>query len=153
MQERNVVNGVMAVIFGEFLSALAPLYWWLFLMVILLVTDLRFGIRSARERGEVIRISRAGRRTFNKAVDYLCWVLIAVAIGESIGKPLGLLLLPMAVLIYATYFELESIVGHYGELKGKKYSLNLWNYLAAKWDIFTIIKDKNETKKKEDEVL
>lgn len=47
---------------AEFYAHLAP---WLLLGAVLVLVDLRFGVRAARKRGEEIRLSRMWRGSFN----------------------------------------------------------------------------------------
>ena len=83
--EGNVISGVTSVLLCGMLEFLAPLKWFAVLGLVLIVADLRFGIMAARHRGEKVRYSRAGRRTINKMVDYICWIFVAAAIGRAIA--------------------------------------------------------------------
>ena len=99
MDERNVINGMMAVVLSEFVDFLYPLRFFLLAAVVLVLVDLRFGIEAAKFRKEKIRKSRAGRRTINKMVDYLCWILLAGALDKAFGIPFDIPLLPALVLL------------------------------------------------------
>lgn len=88
------------------------------LVTVLVFVDLRFGVRSAKKRGEKIRLSGAMRRTFSKLVDYYCWVLLAIMLGVSIGSRFGLSFVPAMIMIYAIALELDSIGSHWAELHG-----------------------------------
>ena len=83
MNERNVVSGAVSVALSGMLDFLAPLKWLALLGLVLIIADLRFGVRAAKVRGETVRFSRAGRRTFNKTVDYICWLLLAAALDRA----------------------------------------------------------------------
>ncbi|MEG2366466.1 MAG: hypothetical protein RSB29_06950, partial [Alistipes sp.] len=77
MNERNIIQGGVAVFLSQILEIFYPLRWVMLAAAILVLVDLRFGILAARQRGEKIRTSRAIRRTVNKVVDYICWILLS----------------------------------------------------------------------------
>ncbi|MEG1572845.1 MAG: phage holin family protein [Bacteroidales bacterium] len=146
MQERNILNGAFTVILSEFLNGLYPLRWMCVLVLALVILDLRVGIGAAKKRGEKIRISRAGRRTINKLMDYSCWLLFAVALGKAVGEPLSIPLLPLVAMLFALGFEIDSVINNWCEIKGKKYKFSLLKWLKKKNDVFDIIEE-NENKK------
>ena len=115
-----------------------PLKWFMLLAVILIIADLRFGIAAAKKRGEQIRFSRAGRRTINKIVDYLCWILLAGAIGKAFGLPFDIPILPAIVLLVIYGFEINSCYGNYFEAHGKKVKVNIFKYFSKKADIIDV---------------
>ena len=88
------------------------------LVVIVVLVDLRFGLRAAKKRGERIRLSGALRRTTSKLVDYLCWIMLSLVLGRSIGSPLGVKFIPLVVMIYAIAIEIDSIGSNWAELRG-----------------------------------
>lgn len=145
MDERNVINGMLAVVMSEFLDFLYPLRFFLLAAVILIMVDLRFGIEAAKVRGEKIRKSRAGRRTINKMVDYLCWILLAGALDKAFGIPFEIPLLPALVLLVVYGFEINSCYGNYFESHGKKVRVDIFKLFAKKTDIIEM-EDKNETR-------
>ena len=49
-----------------------------------------FGLSASRLQKIEIRKSRAGRRTLNKIVDYICYVLLGAVLGKAIGEPYGM---------------------------------------------------------------
>ena len=108
MSERNTISAMVSVFMSGFMDFIEPLKWFMLLALILIIVDLRFGIAAARKRGEKIRFSRAGRRTINKMVDYLCWILLAGAIGKAFGIPFDIPLLPSIVLLVIYGFEINS---------------------------------------------
>lgn len=115
-----------------------PLKWFMLLGIILILADLRFGITAAKKRGERIRFSRAGRRTINKIVDYLCWILLAGAMGKTFGMSFDLPILPAAVLLVIYGFEINSCYGNYFEAHGKKVKVNIFKYLSKKGNIIDV---------------
>lgn len=118
-----------------FMDFIEPLKWFMLLALILIIADLRFGITAAKKRGEQIRFSRAGRRTINKIVDYLCWILLAGAIGKTFGTSLDMPILPAMVLLVIYGFEINSCYGNYFESRGKKVKVNIFKYFSKKTDI------------------
>ncbi|MEG0725905.1 MAG: phage holin family protein [Mucinivorans sp.] len=132
MQERNVTSfGVIAVLIDFF----EPLRWILLLALVIVFVDLRFGIRAARKRGETIRTSRAIRRTINKIVDYMCWILLAGVLGEAFGEPFDIPLLPLIVLLVVFGCEINSCFSNYFESRGQKMQVNIFKLFAKKADI------------------
>lgn len=143
MQERNVTSFGAITFMLDFFE---PLRWVLLLAIIIVCVDLRFGIRAARVRGEVIRTSRAIRRTINKIVDYACWILLAGVMGEAFGEPFGLPLLPLIVLLVIFGCEINSCFANYFESRGQKMKINIFKLFAKKTDIIEPedINDKNK---------
>lgn len=135
MGERNTIGALMATLMSGFMDFIEPLRWFMLLALILIIADLRFGISAAKKRGEQIRFSRAGRRTINKTVDYLCWILLAGAIGKAFGIPFDIPILPASVLLVIYGFEINSCYGNYFEAHGKKVKINIFKYFSKKADI------------------
>lgn len=138
MGERNTIGAMMATIMSGFMDFIEPLKWFMLLAIILIFVDLRFGIAAAIKRGEKIRFPRAGRRTINKIVDYLCWILLAGAIGKAFGLPFDLPILPAIVLLVIYGFEINSCYGNYFEAHGKKIKVNIFKYFSKKTDIIDV---------------
>ena len=107
------------------------------------MADLRFGILAAKARGEKIRTSRAIRRTANKIIDYLCWILVAGAMGKAFGIPFNVPILPSIVLLVIYGCEINSCYGNYFEAHGKKIKINVFKFFAKKADIIEV-QDDNE---------
>lgn len=135
MNERNIIQGGVAVFLSQILEIFYPLRWVMLAAAILVLVDLRFGILAARQRGEKIRTSRAIRRTVNKVVDYICWILLSASIGQAFGEPFGLPLLPFLMLLVIFGCEINSCYSNYFEAHGKKISINIFKLFAKKTDI------------------
>ena len=135
----------MAAIMSGFLEFMEPLKWFFLLGLILIVVDLRFGVLAAKARGEKIRTSRAVRRTLNKIIDYLCWILVAGAMGKAFGMPFDVPILPAIVLLVIYGCEVNSCYGNYFEAHGKKIRINIFKFFAKKADIIEI-EDETGTK-------
>lgn len=141
MQERNVTSfGVMTILIDFF----EPFKWVLLLALVIVCVDLRFGIRAAKVRGEVIRTSRAIRRTINKMVDYVCWILLAGVLGEAFGEPFSIPLLPLVVLLVIFGCEINSCFSNYFESRGEKIKVNIFKLFRSKAEI--IEPEEGETK-------
>lgn len=117
-------------VLSDFYGHLAP---WLLLGMVLVFVDLRFGLLAAKTRKEEIRPSRACRRTFNKMVDYLCWVTLAEVCSRTFGMTLGAPVVSMAMLFIIYGIELNSCVNNYLEYKGIK----------KKWNFFRLVGKEN----------
>ncbi|MFI3323556.1 MAG: hypothetical protein SNI45_02595 [Rikenellaceae bacterium] len=138
MDERNVIGGVTATALSGIFDFVEPLRWLLMLGAVLIVADLRFGLRAARVRGDKIRPSRAVRRTINKAVDYICWLLLAGSIGATFGESIGVTILPLLVMLVIYGVEINSCFANYFESKGKLLRVDIFKWFARKTDIITI---------------
>ncbi len=138
MEERNVINGIAATTLSGLYDFALPLRWLLLLGAVLLITDLRFGIRASRVRGEQIRVSRAIRRTINKAVDYICWVLLAGTLGATFGESIGVNILPILVMIVIYGVETNSCFSNYFESRGAHVKIDIFKWFARKVDIIEI---------------
>lgn len=146
MDERNVINGMLTVVLSEFVDFLYPLRFFLLAAVVLVLVDLRFGVEAAKFRKERIRKSRAGRRTINKMVDYLCWILLAGVLDKAFGIPLDLPLLPTLVLLVVYGLEINSCYSNYFEAHGKKVKVSVFKWFAKKIDIIEVEETNNENK-------
>lgn len=121
----------------EFYSHLAP---WLFLGLVLVIVDLRFGILASRKRGEQIRASRAVRRTINKTIDYLSWVTLAELASRTFGVTLGVPVVSMGTLFVIYAIEFNSCMNNYFEYKGIKGRFDIWRLIRKK-NVSEIIDD------------
>ena len=120
--------------------------------VILIGTDFWWGVREqSMHRQRATRavdkeryrfhFSQAGRRTLNKCVDYLTYLLVGCVAGLAITEPMGIATHTTTAAIglgFGMLFELSSIVGHIAVVKGINIKLNLKKLIVA------IIKHKSE---------
>ena len=125
----NVFSSMMASIGATIAGFYAHLAPWLLLGMVLVLTDLRYGILAAKTRGETIRTSRAMRRTINKMVDYLCWVTVAEVCSRTFGVTIGVPV-SLAVLFIIYGIELSSCVNNYLEYKGTKKRFNFFKLIG-----------------------
>lgn len=147
MHERNVLSGATSAFLAPFMEGWEQLALWLLLALVLLLTDLKFGIQASKKRGEKIRGSRAVRRTINKLVDYICWLSIAWFIGHTFGESLHIPTLAIIVLAIIYSVELASILDNYFEYRGiaKRFSLTkFWGIIFKKTNIDNVLEDKEE---------
>lgn len=144
MGERNTVGEMMATLMAGFIDFIEPLKYFLLLGMILILADLRFGISAAKKRGEKIRLSRAGRRTLNKMVDYLCWILLAGALDKAFGIPFAIPVLPAVILLIIFGLEVNSCYSNYFEARGKKIRINIFDFFKKKTTIIDIEEDDGE---------
>lgn len=124
----------------EALTALYDLRWMLVAVIVLIVSDFWFGISDSMRRNEAFRFSRAGRRTCNKAVDYLTYLLIGSTLGMAIFEPLGWAghVTTAAVgLGFGCLWEIDSIIGHACALHGVA-----WRF-SVKRLLLELLKKKN----------
>lgn len=146
-------QGVSWTVFGaECLTAVYDLRWMIILAVLLIGTDFWWGCREqAMHRQRATRtidkerfkfhFSQAGRRTLNKAVDYLTYLLVGCVAGLAITEPMGIATHTTTAAVglgFGMLFELSSIVGHIAAVKGVHIKLDLKKLIVA------IIKHKSE---------
>lgn len=144
MQERNVISGATSAFMAPLFEGWREMSIWLLFAVVLLLVDLRYGLKASRKRGEKIRKSRAVRRTINKMVDYFCWLSIAWCIGHTFGASFHLPILAVIVLAVIYAVEFSSIVDNYFEYKGLHLRVNLgkvWKKIFKKYDLEDIVEE------------
>ena len=102
-------------ILGECTQILYDLRWMIILAIILILSDLWFGLSASRLQKIEIRKSRAGRRTLNKIVDYICYVLLGAVLGIVISifasTPVGATIVTIYILIYLINCVISRISG------------------------------------------
>lgn len=135
MNERNVINGTLASYLAWAADFVSPIRWFLLAALALVLADLKFGIDAARHRGEVIRKSRAVRRSINKVIDYLCWILVATSFGQAFGTPFGIPVLPAVVLLVVYGCEINSCFNNYFEAHDSRMRINIFKWFKGKNDI------------------
>lgn len=126
---------------AEAMTALYDLRWMLVLIVVLIMADFWFGLSESLYRHEEFRFSRAGRRTCNKAVDYLTYLLVGAVLGLAIFEPLGWATHTVTAAVgigLGCLWEIDSIIGHVCALHG------VTNHVSVKRLIIAILKRKNK---------
>lgn len=135
---KAIVVGTMG---GEALSALYDLRWMLVLIVVLILADFWFGVSESLNKREHFRFSRAGRRTCNKAVDYITYLILGSVLGLAIFEPLGWATHTTTAAVglgFGCVWEMDSIVGHVCALHGIK------NRFSVKRFIIALLKKKDD---------
>lgn len=112
--------------------------WLLITAFVLTMADLKFGISAAKYRKEIIKRSRAIRRTLDKISSYVLWVVLAYTFGQAFGLPFGIDILPIIMLLVIYGVELESIYVNYFAAKGKSVKVNVLKFFGKKADIIEI---------------
>lgn len=112
--------------------------WLLALAFLLTMADLKFGISAAKYRDEIVKRSRAVRRTLDKITNYCLWIILAYTFGQAFGQPFGIDLLPLIILLVIYGVELESIYVNYFAAKGKKVKVNVFKFFSKKNDIIEV---------------
>lgn len=130
MQERNVLAGATATVISPLVDFYGNLLPFLFLAILLIAIDSRFGILASKKRGETIRTSRAIRRAINKFVDYICWITLAGMLGQTFGVAFHIPLLSLIVLLIVYTIELSSIFNNYFFYKGIKLKFNGMKFIG-----------------------
>lgn len=138
---------------NELVTLLYDLRWAVALCASLIVADLWLGCRSASASGKEVRKSRAIRRTANKFVDYIMYMLVAAMIGMVIEQMGWWAHTQVALcgILLGCFCEIESILGHWAKLHGYSFSIRkvILRLVRTKSEEVADIID-NELKKKED---
>ena len=135
---KAIVWGTMGM---ECITAIYDLRWMIVLIVVLIVADFWFGLSESLFNHEEFRFSRAGRRTCNKLVDYLTYLLLGAVIGLAIFEPLNITTHTVTAAIglgFGCLWEVDSIVGHICALHGVK------SKFSVKRLIISLLKRKNK---------
>jgi len=132
--DNNYTDGFLIGLLDFFIWA----KWLLSLAFLLTMADLKFGISAAKYRNEIVKRSRAVRRTFDKITNYCLWIILAYTFGQAFGQPFGIDLLPLIILLVIYGVELESIYVNYFAAKGKKVKVNVFKFFSKKNDIIEV---------------
>lgn len=121
---------------AECYAIVFDLRWMILLAFVLIIADFWFGISASKLQGIEIRKSRAGRRTLNKVIDYLCYILLGAIIGKAIGEPYGLnsITVSITIMILCYCFEIDSIYNHICVLHGVQKRYSIWSII---WKLIT----------------
>lgn len=144
----------ITVMSGELTTLIYDLRWAVLLCGALIIADLWLGCRSASAEGKEVRKSRAIRRTANKFVDYLMYMLVAAMIGmvvEQIGWWSHTNVALCGILL-GCFCEIESILGHWARLHGFTFSIRkvILRFISTKSkDVADIINEEIDNKHEE----
>jgi len=118
------VTAAAALFLGEAIKLMTP---FLILATILIFVDLFFGVPAARIRKDKVTFSRALRKTVNKVMEYICWIVLSSSLAVAFDFPA----LNWIILAVVMGNELISIIENYALIKGFKIT-GLHKYLI-KW--------------------
>lgn len=149
--ERNVIGGFTATVLSPMIDGWSKLIPYIIFAIVLILADLRYGLKAARKRGEEIRHSRAWRRSLNKLVDYICWLSISWFFGLTFGKDFGVPIISYVVLAVIYIIEMQSILDNYLEYKELNKKISVWKlfkslFKKAEVEIEEVVVDKEEKK-------
>lgn len=124
-------------IVAEVGEVLYDLRWFILTAFALIMADLWFGINVSRKRGVEIRRSSAGRRTLNKFIDYILYIVLGTTLSMAVAPAWDLnpLHVASAILILCYAFEMDSIYSHICYLHGAKKKVSIFKIL---WYIITL---------------
>lgn len=127
---RAVGIGLMAT---EIEALIYDLRWLIALSFALIVADFWLGLSESKLVGKPIRRSKAFRRTLNKVVDYMCYLMVAGLLGKAIGEPMGMNALRVAsvVMLLTCAWELDSIYGHICVLNGAEKDFSVRRFIVG----------------------
>lgn len=138
-------QGASWTVFGaECLAVVYDLRWMIILAAILIGADYWWGLRELHEKRKKakrradkekykFRFSEAGRRTLNKCVDYLTFLLVGCVTGLAITEPMGICSHTVSAAIglgFGCVFEISSIIGHVCYVYGVQIRIN-WKRLIV----------------------
>lgn len=132
--DNNYTDGFLIGLLDFFIWA----KWLLALAFLLTMADLKFGISAAKYRNEIVKRSRAVRRTLDKITNYCLWIILAYTFGQAFGQPFGVELLPLIMLLVIYGVEVESIYVNYFAAKGRKIKVNFFKFFGKKADIIEV---------------
>ena len=126
---------VLAALFsGELVECFGEMRWMLLAIVVCVVADFWYGrgeslqrYKLAKEKGDAVlmehfkwRRSRAKRRTVNKTIDYVIWMLLGMLLGKGLFEQVGVSHVwgMWGAAATACICEIQSIGGHFLYLRG-----------------------------------
>lgn len=135
--ENNAISqltfvGAISAFHKEMIQLIFDLRWAFMAIVILIILDFCYGIAdSVGKRGEDFHLSRAGRRTIGKLIEYICYPVIAAILGMAITEPMGWCSYQVAGalgVLAAILFECDSITEHFCSVHNlqRRFSLKGW---------------------------
>ena len=135
--EKNVLNNAarlagVTIVGSEVSQLVFDMRWWVLASLVLIAADFWFGISEARMKGVEIRRSKASRRTANKFVDYLMYLIVAAFIGKAM-EPVGIepIKLATVVMLLTSAWELDSIYGHICVLNGAEKDFSIRKFIIG----------------------
>lgn len=137
----NTKTAITVTMLAEAVAVVYDIRWLVVLVAVLVIADFWFGVSDSRKRKEKVRFSYACRRTANKLVDYLTYLLVGVLLGMGLFEPLGVcshVTSASVALVIPAVCEVSSIFGHFCSVHNIKLKFD-WKKFAV-----VLIKKKNE---------
>ena len=137
----NTKTAITVTMLAEAVAVVYDIRWLVVLVAVLVIADFWFGISDSRKRKEKVRFSYACRRTANKLVDYLTYLLVGVLLGMGLFEPLGVcshVTSASVALVIPAICEVSSIFGHFCSVHELKLKFD-WKKFAV-----VLIKKKSE---------
>lgn len=140
-KEGNIITqltfmGAAATFYREVMELMFGLRWAFALIVLLIVLDFGYGIAdSVGRRGEEFHLSRAGRRTVCKFIEYLTYPIVGGVLGLAILEPMGwgeMMTGGAAGAALAVLFEADSISEHFCSVHGLKRRFSVKGWIIRK---------------------
>ena len=136
----NITGSQIAVVggysfIGEIKGIVFELRWMLAFIAALIIADFVLGlIDSIVKRGEDFRLSRAGRRTMCKFIEYNSYLVVGFMLGMAILEPANICsykISSIGGLLLAIVFEADSIKDHICAIHGIKNRVSIKSLLVA----------------------
>lgn len=126
-----VFKSAMVSFLAEWYGFLWDLRWMIVFGILLIIGDFWFGISESKYKRRKIVWAEARSKTLIKGVDYLCYIIIGIALGEAIAQPYGLdpLVVATTLLLVCYMFELNSIYKHICVIHDVTPKYDLWDFL------------------------
>lgn len=120
MEDKGVISGAIQGGFASVATAfvaesLQHMIPWLIVSLIVILTDLAFGVRKSLLIGEKVRFSRAIRATMGKIVTYFAFVCAVCMINVASGKNWEI---DVYACLLVCFIEMSSIIGNILKPKG-----------------------------------
>ena len=135
MNERiNMSSALKTSIVGflaEWSHLLWGLRWMITLAILLVVSDFWFGISDSRHNDVPVKPSTAVKRTVNKVIDYICYMLIGATLGKAIAEPYGIdpIVTAITIMVFCYGFEIDSIYKHICSLHNFEAEYSIWELI------------------------
>lgn len=111
----------------EVYDIIFELRWFILAAFALILADLWFGIQESKRRGIEIRASSAGRRTLNKFIDYVLYIVLGTTLAMAVSSwALNPLYIASGILFFCYAFEIDSIYSHICYLHGAKKQISIF---------------------------
>ena len=129
-ENRSIANTLFIILYGGVAEFYYPLRWFLFLAIILIYLDQRWGTALAKKRGEKTSTLKAMRAGLGSFIDYTCWVTLAAVFGRMFNdeswmsflniQVIGVTVSQLFLLVFVYSMEFIECYQKWSELKGGK---------------------------------